>query len=44
MIYCDKIQDYVDQQEKCIECIFYKIDEDSCFHPDWKPGLTQKND
>jgi len=35
MIYCEKIHDYVDQEEKCIYCIFYKKLEDSCFYPEW---------
>jgi hypothetical protein len=44
MIYCQKINDYVDQETKCMQCIFYKRDEDSCFYPEWKPGLKKGRD
>lgn len=44
MIYCDKIEDYVDQNEKCINCIFYKKQKDICDYDKWHPGLKQKND
>lgn len=37
MIYCKKENgNYVDQEEKCLKCIFYKYDEDSCFYPELK--------
>jgi len=43
MIYCEKEKgNYVDQNKKCMKCIFYKRDEDSCFYPEWVPGLIQK--
>jgi hypothetical protein len=42
-IYCSKIEDYVDQETKCMKCIFYKKDEDSCFYPEWIPGLKKEN-
>jgi hypothetical protein len=30
MIYCDKIDDYVEQEETCYNCIFYCVLTDSC--------------
>jgi hypothetical protein len=44
VIYCSKINDYVDQETKCMKCIFYKVDEDSCTFEEWKPGLKQNTD
>jgi hypothetical protein len=44
MIYCEQIHDYVYQDEKCDTCIFYKKDEDSCFYPEWIPGLKKDKD
>jgi len=41
MIYCEKINNYVDQNEKCLICIFYKKNEDSCFYSEWYPGLKE---
>lgn len=41
MIYCDKIQDYVEQEEVCIHCIFYNYDTDTCEYEDWYPGLKK---
>lgn len=34
MMYCPIIHDYVDQDEKCINCEHYKKIEDSCIHPE----------
>lgn len=33
MIYCQLINDYVDQNEKCIKCQYYLKLEDACNHP-----------
>lgn len=34
MIYCEKEKgNYVDQEEKCINCIFYLYNENTC---DWE--------
>lgn len=44
MIYCDKIKDYVDQEERCFNCIFYKIIEDTCDYENWHPGLKKDKD
>lgn len=44
MIYCEKIHDYVEQEEKCLTCIFYKKEEDSCTYEDWHPGLIRGKD
>jgi len=41
MIYCGKIKDYISQKEKCILCIFYDKNEDSCWHEEWYPGLEK---
>ena len=41
MIYCEQRNDYVEQDKKCVKCIFYKLEEDSCFYPDWYPGLKK---
>jgi hypothetical protein len=44
MIYCKKIENYVDQDEKCDACIFYLIKEDSCDWENWHPGLKKGKD
>jgi len=45
MIFCEKESGkYVDQNEECICCIFYKADEDSCIYEDWFPGLKKGKD
>ncbi len=41
MIYCDKRQEYVHQNEECINCIFYNRNEDFCKYEDWIPGLIK---
>jgi len=41
MIYCERKKDYVEQIEKCDNCIFYIKEEDSCFYPEWVPGLKK---
>lgn len=43
MIYCEKENgNYVDQNEKCLTCIFYDKETDSCNYEEWNPGLIQK--
>jgi hypothetical protein len=44
MIFCKKINDYVDQETKCMKCIFYKVKEDSCYYENWIPGLKKGRD
>jgi len=44
MIYCVKIRDYIEQDEKCINCIFYLYDEDTCDWENWHPGLKKGKD
>jgi len=44
MIYCEKINDYVEQKEKCLSCIFYNFDEDTCTYEEWHPGLKRGKD
>ena len=44
MIYCERVNNYVFQEEKCLGCIFYEEDEDSCFYPEWIPGLKSGRD
>lgn len=44
MIYCDKRQEYVHQDQKCDNCIFYNLKEDSCEYYLWIPGLIQHKD
>jgi hypothetical protein len=41
MIYCEKRQNYVDQEITCLLCVFYKRKEDSCFYSKWNPGLKK---
>ena len=44
MIYCERINEYVDQEEKCIACIFYLPNEDTCDWENWHPGLKKGKD
>jgi len=44
MIYCSRIEDYVFQEEKCIGCIFYDKETDSCDYEVFRPGLKQNPD
>jgi len=46
MIYCNKIHDYVDQDNVCVKecCVFFNYAEDSCTQPDWNPGLKKGRD
>jgi hypothetical protein len=39
MIYCKKIEDYVEQEKNCLICIFYIKNKDSCWYEEWYPGL-----
>jgi hypothetical protein len=41
MIYCSRIEDYVFQEEKCIGCIFYDKETDSCDYEELHSGLKQ---
>jgi len=42
MIYCDKRQEYVHQDEECMCCTFYNRNTDSCWYEEWIPGLLKK--
>lgn len=42
MIYCSRIEDYVFQDEKCINCIFYNKETDSCDYEEFHPGINKK--
>ena len=44
MMYCDKTQNYVNQNEHCMTCIFYKREDDACDYKNWIPGLIQKEE
>ena len=44
MIYCSKINDYVEQEKRCIHCIFYLTEEDTCNYDKWMPGMVKDND
>lgn len=43
MIYCEKRKGkYIDQNKYCYhKCIFYNAKEDSCWYPEWYPGLKK---
>jgi hypothetical protein len=45
MIYCGYIRNYINQEDKCINCILYNEEEDSCDYELFNPGLKKgKND
>jgi len=46
MIYCERIKNYVDQDDVCVKtcCVFFNYAEDSCTHQDWHPGLKKGRD
>ena len=42
MIYCDKNQEYVPQDEQCYICVWYNQEEDSCKYKECIPGYIDK--
>jgi hypothetical protein len=44
MIYCERVENYVEQDEKCINCIFYETEKDDCTYELFYPGLKKEKD